>query len=278
MYKKIIFITGVSSGFGKDLLTEAAKSGHTVIGTVRKKDQIETINQILPGKTFGVLLDVNQHDKVREALQHIIDRFGKIDVVINNAGYGIMGAVEEISMEEARMQMETNFFGALAVTQAAIPHMRKQQFGHILQFSSIAGIISTPGLGLYNASKYALEGLSEALRMELSPLNIHVTLVEPGPFRTLWAGPSLQIASKTIVDYKNTAHKTKETVSGFSGKQPGDPVMGSKAILQIIEAKNPPLRLLLGKIAVQRVKQKIQMLEEDMMQWEELSISADYAK
>lgn len=273
---KVIFITGVSSGFGKELLKEAAAAGYTAIGTVRKQEQVEEIEHICKGKTFAYLLDVNHHEEVANTLQQVVDRFGKLDVVINNAGYGLMGAIEETSMEEARQQMETNFFGALAVTQAAIPHMRKGGGGHIIQFSSVAGLIGTPGVGLYNASKFALEGMSEALRLELAPFNIHVTIVEPGPFRTLWAGASMKFTEKTIDGYEATAHKTKATITGYSGNQPGDPVKGSRAVLKLLEEKTPPLRLVLGKIALQRARTKINLLQADFDAGAHISNSVDF--
>ena len=273
---KIIFITGVSSGFGKEMANEAAKAGNTVIGTVRRKEQLEEVNAILPGKTYGYLLDVNDHEKVNEVISNVIDKFGRIDVLVNNAGYGLMGAVEETSMEEARMQMETNFFGALAVTQSVLPFMRKNKSGHIIQFSSIAGIISAPGLGIYNASKHALEGMSEALSLEVASLGIKVTLVEPGPFRTKWAGGSMKFTEKSIDDYAATAGRLRETITGYSGEQPGDPVKGAQAVLEIIESSNPPLRLFLGKVAVERVKAKIGMLKDNLDAWEAVALRTDY--
>lgn len=273
---KIIFITGVSSGFGQDLLNEAAKAGNIVIGTVRKEEQLQQVNNVLQGKTFGYVLDVNDHAKVKEVINDVVNQFGKIDVLINNAGYGLMGAVEETSMEEARQQMETNFFGALAVTQAVLPFMRKQRSGHIIQFSSIAGLISSPGLGLYNASKHALEGMSEALSLEVAPLGIKVTLVEPGPFRTKWAGGSMKFTKANIEDYAATSGKLRSTITGYSGAQPGDPLKGARAVLQIIETENPPLRLLLGKTAIERAKSKIKLIKDDLEKWEEVGLNADY--
>lgn len=273
---KVIFITGVSSGFGRDMMHEAAKAGHTVIGTVRRNEQLAEINKINEGKTFAYLLDVNDHEKVKEAIADVIRRYNKIDVLINNAGYGLMGAIEETSMEEARMQMETNFFGALAVTQAVLPFMRKERAGHIIQFSSVAGILSTPGLGLYNASKFALEGFSEALALEVGPLGIKVTIVEPGPFRTQWAGGSMKFAANKINDYESTAGKVKATITGYSGSQPGDPVKGAQAVLEIINSENPPLRLVLGKLALERARSKITLLKKDFDAWETVSANADY--
>jgi NAD(P)-dependent dehydrogenase (short-subunit alcohol dehydrogenase family) len=273
---KIIFITGVSSGFGRDMAAEAARAGHTVIGTVRKQEQVNEVDAILAGKTFGYVLDVNDHATVKEVIKAVAERFGRLDVVINNAGYGLMGAIEETSMEEARQQMETNFFGALAVTQAALPYLRNQQSGHIVQFSSIAGLASSPGLGLYNASKFALEGFSEALYLELAPLGIKVTIVEPGPFRTKWAGGSMKFTEQSIPDYVQTAGKVKTMLANISGNQPGDPVRGAQAILKVIDAENPPLRLLLGKSAIDRAKGKVEWLKKDIEAWEQVGLSADF--
>lgn len=274
--QKIIFITGVSSGFGKDMAVEAAKVGHIVIGTVRNADQLQQVDALHPGNTNGVLLDVNDHTQVAQVIQQVVTTFGHIDVLINNAGYGLMGAIEETTMEETRAQMETNFFGALALTQAVLPYMRQAKSGHIIQFSSIAGLAGTPGLGIYNASKFALEGMSEALYLELEPLGIHVTLVEPGPFRTNWAGGSMKFTQTDIADYAATAGKFKKMIPGYNGNQPGDPVKGAQAILQIMAAEKPPLRLLLGKAAIERAKAKIEWLKKDIEAWEAVGKAADF--
>ena len=273
---KVIFITGVSSGLGKDLMITLANAGHTIIGTVRKQDLLKEVEEIKKGKTFGMVLDVNDHTKVKEAIAEIVQKFGTIDIVINNAGYGLMGAVEETSMEQARMQMETNFFGALAVTMAVLPIMRKQKSGHIIQFSSIAGLAGSPGLGLYNASKHALEGMSEALYFEVKPLGIKVTIVEPGPFRTNWAGSSMKFTEVQIDDYKETAGKLRDTITGYSGNQPGNPVKAAEAVLQVIDSSEPPLRLLLGKVAIERAKGKIKWIQDDLDKWETVGLNTDF--
>jgi NAD(P)-dependent dehydrogenase (short-subunit alcohol dehydrogenase family) len=273
---KIIFITGVSSGFGRDMASEAAQAGHTVIGTVRKESQIEEINNIKQGSTFGYLLDVNDHEKVKEVINDVVNRFGRLDVLINNAGYGLMGSIEATSMDESRMQMETNFFGALAVTQAALPHMRKQGSGHIIQFSSIAGLAGSPGLGLYNASKHALEGMSEALYLELKPLNMKVTIVEPGPFRTNWAGGNMKFTEQSIEAYEETAGKLQKLITSYNGNQPGNPQKGAQAVLKVIDAENPPLRLLLGKSALDRAKAKLDWVKKDIAEWENVGLATDY--
>jgi NAD(P)-dependent dehydrogenase (short-subunit alcohol dehydrogenase family) len=273
---KIWVITGVSSGLGRHLAEEAAKQGNTVIGTVRKQEQIAQVNNLVKDKTFGYILDVTNHAQVNAVIQAVQERFGRIDVLVNNAGYGLTGAVEEASMQEVRDQMETNFFGALAVTQAVLPLMRKQQSGHIVQISSQAGISANPALGIYNASKFALEGFSEALYKELLPLDIRLTLVEPGPFRTAWAGGSMKFTVKHIDAYDATAGKMKLFLNSINGNQAGDPVAGAHSIIKVVESENPPLRLALGKKAVETLRAKADWIKEEVAAWEQVSIDADY--
>jgi short-subunit dehydrogenase len=277
MSNKIWFITGVSTGIGRHLAEQAALAGNTVIGTVRKQAQVEEINNLVSGKTFGYVLDVNDHPKVTEVINEVASKFGKIDVLVNNAGYGLFGGIEEVSMQESRDQMETNFFGVLAVTQAVLPIMRTQKSGHIFQVSSIAGLTGSAGLGIYNASKHALEGFSEALYYELEALNIKVTLIEPGPFRTLWAGASMKYSDKEIEAYRSTrVGKVKEMLEARNGVQPGDPVKAALAIIQISETAQPPLRLALGKIAIGAIQGKIDLLTKELNDWKELSAGADF--
>ena len=273
---RIWLITGVSGGLGRALALTAAQSGDIVFGTLRKPGQIDEFNDLVHGKTFGIQLDVNKHDQIGPLITHIIDQFGKIDVLVNNAGYGLFGAVEEVTMGEAREQMETNFFGALALTQAVLPVMRSQKSGHILQISSIAGLSANPGLGLYNASKFALEGFTEALALETKHLNIHVTLVEPGPFRTDWAGSSSVRSAKIIPEYDSIAGERIRIINGLNGKQPGDPVKAAKAIISIVKSDKPPLRLALGKIAVDVIRNKMRLMELELGQWEELSVNTGF--
>ncbi len=275
---RIWLITGVSGGLGRALALEAAQSGDIVFGTLRKPEQIDEFNDLVHGKTFGIELDINKYDHIGPVVTHIIDQFGKIDVLVNNAGYGLFGAVEEVSMTEARAQMETNFFGALAMTQAVLPVMRSQKSGHILQVSSIAGISSNPGLGMYNASKFALEGLTEALALETKDLNIKVTLIEPGPFRTDWAGSSSSRAARVIPEYDSISGEKIRVIKGYSGQQPGDPVKAAKAIITIVNSDEPPLRLALGKIAVDVIRNKIRSLEKELDQWEELGANTGFGE
>ena len=275
-YSKIWLITGVSSGLGRALAQQAALEGNIIFGTLRNASQIEEFNQLVPGKTFGLEMDVNNHHRMEIIISHILGQFEQIDVLVNNAGYGLFGAIEEVSMEEARMQMETNFFSALALTQAVLPVMRRQHSGHIVQISSMAGIRSNPGMGLYNASKFALEGFSEALALETEHLNIKVTLVEPGPFRTLWAGSSSIRSKKIIEDYNQTSGEMIKLINDYTGTQPGDPVKGAKAILKAVNSKNPPLRLALGKIALEAIRKKLVSLEKNYNDWEEVSLDTSF--
>lgn len=273
---RIWLITGVSGGLGRALALEAAHNGDIVFGTLRKAGQAEEFTDLIHGKTFGIQLDVNKHEQISPVVTHILDQFGRIDVLVNNAGYGLFGAAEEVSMSEARQQMETNFFGALALTKAVLPVMRSQRSGHILQVSSIAGLSSNPGLGLYNASKFALEGFTEALYLETKNLNIRVTLIEPGPFRTDWAGSSSVRSAQIIPDYDSTAGERIRAINGMSGNQPGDPVKAAKAILTVVNSDDPPLRLALGKIALDVIRKKIQLLERELNEWEQLSANTGF--
>ncbi len=273
---KIWLITGVSTGLGRALALEAAKAGHTVYGTLRKQEQVNEFDALVPGRTFGILLDVNRHGLINPAIRQIIDKHSKIDILVNNAGYGLFGAIEEISMEEARSQMETNFFSVLALTQAVLPYMREQRSGHIIQISSMSGIKANSATGLYNASKFALEGLSEALYYEVKPLGVHVTLVEPGPFRTLWAGASSVRAARVIPDYESTVGTRIRALEQMNGTQPGDPAKGALAILKAARSADPPLRLALGKFAIQAIREKYRSAENELTEWESIGSDTDF--
>lgn len=273
---RIWLITGVSGGLGRALAKEAAMQGEIVYGTLRKPEQISAFNELVPGKTFGIQLDVNNHRQIKSVIEQIVTLSSRIDVLVNNAGYGLFGAIEELSMEEARMQMETNFFAVLAMTQAVLPIMRKQRSGHILQISSMSGLRANSGTGLYNASKFALEGMSEALALELQPLNIRLTLVEPGPFRTDWAGTSSVSAKNKIEDYELSSGARLRLLQSTSGKQPGDPAKAAKAILLAVNSEHPPLRLLLGKVALDAIRDKFRTVEEEFSKWEAVSLGTSF--
>lgn len=273
---KLWLITGVSSGFGRSFVDAVVKAGDSVVGTLRKPEQVKEFNSLYPGKASAILMDVNNPEQITAGVESVLKQHGRIDVLVNNAGYGLFGAVEEASQQEIRDQMETNFFGALALTQAVLPFMRKAKKGHIVQISSVAGFTSIPGLGIYNASKHALEGASEALAQEVAPLGIKVLIVEPGPYRTKWAGAGSKNAAKKIDDYAATAHLTEKMIHGYDGNQPGDPDKAAELIIEVINSPNPPLRLPLGKMAIDRMREKIQKLESEIRAWEKQSIATAF--
>lgn len=274
---KVWFITGISGGFGKCLAEEALQNGDQVVGTFRKLEQVEAFNQQYGDKALGVQLDVTKPQQVEEAVQAAIKTFGRLDVVVNNAGFGLMGTVEEVSLSEARDLFKTNLFGVMNVLHAVLPILRKQKSGHILQMSSVSGFRAGQGFGLYNASKFALEGLSEALAAEVAPFNIKVTLVEPGPFRTAFAGTSLKKAEKTIEDYEKTsAGEWMRKFPERDGKQDGDPVKAAKVMIRVVNSTNPPLRIPLGKIAHDGFKSKIESVQKDMAAWEAISLNTSF--
>ncbi len=272
MRKQIWFITGISSGLGESLSQTVMSGGHFVIGTFRKEKQVTAFNKAYEGKGEGILLDINDQEAGKKAIRKIQATYGRIDVLVNNAGLGFVGAIEETSMKETREVLETNFFATLALTQSVLPLMRQQRSGHIVQISSHGGVKAFAGFGMYNASKFALEGFSEALAQEVAPLNIKVTIIEPGPFRTAFAGNNLRMASGHIEDYEATAGVFKEKIQGVNGKQEGDPNKAARAIMAHVIQKKPSLRLPLGKISMVTIGAKIDSLSRD------LEINKDVAK
>ncbi|MBC5774841.1 SDR family NAD(P)-dependent oxidoreductase [Pontibacter sp. KCTC 32443] len=278
MSDKVWFITGVSSGFGRTLAEEVARNGDKVIGTVRQLGQLAEFNDISPGNTFAYLMDVTNPDGIKATIDAAFNHFGRLDVLVNNAGFGFLGAVEEATIKDFREVMETNFFGALQVTQAMLPYMRKQGSGRIIQMSSAAGFRSTAGFGVYNASKFALEGMSEALALEVAPLGIHVTIVEPGPFRTNFAGSSIKAAKQEMPEYDASARVFKNNILGYAGQQEGDPQKAAQVILQVVNAENPPLRLPLGSTAFTAVRNKLKQVEQDLSAWEEVAANTSYSQ
>jgi NAD(P)-dependent dehydrogenase (short-subunit alcohol dehydrogenase family) len=276
MGKKIWFITGVSSGIGNALMRAVVQSGDFAIGTFRKQEQVDAFNEEHVGKAFAVKMDVANSNEVNRGVEIISKKFGRIDVLVNNAGYGFAGGIEEATMEEIRNVFEANFFGALQVTQAVLPTLRKQKSGHIIQVSSHGGFKATPGFGIYNASKFALEGMSEALAGEVAPLGIRLTIVEPGPFRTKFAGERFGMAQRKIEDYQSTAGVFRERIKDVDGKQEGDPHQAAQAIMQVINAENPPLRLPLGKIAIATITSKLESVHKDLESTRKIAESTVY--
>ncbi len=274
--EKVWFITGVSSGLGKQLAKEVLSQGEIVVGTFRKQEQVEAFNSEVPGKSFGVLVDVAKSDMIVAGVKTILDKFGKIDVVVNNAGYGIMGSIEEVSDEEVRRQFEVNVFGVLTTIREVLPSMRARKSGHIINVTSIAGRIGSEGLGIYNGSKFALEGIGEALAAELKPLNIKVTNVEPGPFRTEWAGSSAAYDNTKIADYESTVGARITALQNLSGNQPGDPAKAADAIYKLAQLEEAPVHLPLGKIAYMVSEKVINGLTEELGKFEHLGKECDF--
>jgi NAD(P)-dependent dehydrogenase (short-subunit alcohol dehydrogenase family) len=273
MNKKIWFITGISGGLGKALAQAVIDNGEFVIGTFRTHEQTEEFNAIHKDKAFAVTLDITSSEQIATAINTINSKFSKIDVLVNNAGLGFAGAIEETSTTEVRAIFEANFFGTLELTQKVLPILRQQQSGHIIQISSHGGFKAFPGFGIYNASKFALEGFSEALAIEVAPLVIKTTIVEPGPFRTNFAGSSFQHAANTIDDYNATAGAFKERMKQVHGHQEGDPVKAAQAIYSIAQLDTPPLRLPLGKIAVISLTTKMESVQNDLNKFREIAES-----
>jgi len=271
---KVWFITGISRGFGREITSAALEQGDFVIGTTRngKSDLSPAADRLRV-----LALDVTRPQDVATVVNEAWQIRGRIDVVVNNAGFGMLGAVEEVDEQQAHEVMDANFFGTLSVIKAVLPHLRAQGSGHILNLSSAGGIVAVPGYALYNASKFAVEGLSESLAGELKPLGIRVTIVEPGYFRTgFLSGGSLRRAGGAIDAYASTAGKTREIADERDGRQAGDPALAAKAIVAVTRAENPPLRLILGRDAVDRVRGKLAQVRQDLETWESTSLSTGY--
>jgi pyridoxine 4-dehydrogenase len=271
---KVWFITGVSRGFGRELASAALEEGDLVIGTTRNgQSDLEAPSDRL--RVFA--LDVTHSKDVVSVVNKAWQVHGRIDVIVNNAGFGVLGAVEEVEEALARQAMDTNFFGTLSVIQAALPHLRGQGSGHVINISSIGGFAGFAGYGLYSASKFAVEGLSEALAAELQPLGIHVTIVEPGYFRTdFLSGSSLKRAKQTIDAYADTVGKTRQAAEQRDGLQQGDPALAAKAIIRIARAQHPPLRLILGADAIKRVQAKLTQVRDDLNTCRTTSVNTAY--
>lgn len=269
--QKIWLITGISSGLGKSLAQAVIEHGDFVLGTFRTRDQVETFNAQQSGKALAIQMDVTEPGDVQAAFQLLEQRFGRLDVLVNNAGFGFAGAVEESSETEVRAVFETNFYGVLRVTQAALPIFRRQKKGHIIQVSSHGGIKAFPGFGIYNAAKFALEGMSEALAGELAPLGIRLTLIEPGPFRTGFAAAAFRRAVQQISDYAPTAGAFAERMQSVNGQQEGDPDKAAAVILHITQIEKPPLRLPLGKVPLTTIQLKLDSVKKDLEDWREVA-------
>jgi NAD(P)-dependent dehydrogenase (short-subunit alcohol dehydrogenase family) len=272
--KKILLITGVSSGFGRALAQEALAAGHAVVGTVRNEEARKAFEALHPAATAR-LLDVTDVDAIDGVVAEIEATVGPIDVLVNNAGYGHEGIMEESPLDELRRQFDVNVFGAVAMMKAVLPYMRPRRRGHILNITSMGGHITMPGITYYCGSKFALEGISEALGKEVASLGIKVTAVAPGSFRTDWAGRSMVRTERSIHDYDAVFDPIRKAREEKSGKQLGDPVKAARAMLAVIDSANPPAHLLLGSDALKLVRENQAALEASISEWESLTLSTD---
>jgi NAD(P)-dependent dehydrogenase (short-subunit alcohol dehydrogenase family) len=272
---KLLLVTGVSTGFGRALSEAALAKGYRVVGTVRSEAATKEFGALKPGQAFGPVLDVTDTAAIAPLVAEIEQAVGPIEVLVNNAGYGFEGILEESTLDEIRHQFEVNVFGAVAMMQAVLPGMRKRRSGRILNITSMGGYITFPGIGVYNGSKFALEGISEALAKEVKGLGIHVTAVGPGGFRTDWAGRSLVRKARSIADYDAVFDPVRQRRRDMSGKQTGDPKKAAAAMLALIEAENPPMHLLLGSDALRLVREKLDFLKSEFDAWEKVTLSTD---
>ncbi len=273
--RKTFLITDVSTGIGRAIAQAALDAGHRVAGTLRDEAARTAFAALCPERAHGILLDVTDTAAIDPAVAKLEAEVGPIDVLVNNAGYGHEGTIEESPLDDMRRQFEVNVFGAVAMTKALLPFMRQRRAGHILNVTSMGGFITMPGLGYYHASKFALEGFSETLGKEVAGFGIHVTAMEPGGFRTDWAGRSMVRAGRSIADYDSLMEPLRKARQERSGKQPGDPAKLAQAVLQPIATENPPAHLLLGRDAVRLVREKLQTLTAEIDAWEAVSVSTD---
>jgi NAD(P)-dependent dehydrogenase (short-subunit alcohol dehydrogenase family) len=267
-------ITGISSGLGQALAETVVARGECVLGTFRKAEQVAAFEKLAPGRTFACVLDLARSGDAHQVLGQAIDRAGGVDVVVNNAGYGLIGAVEEVSDAEARRLMEVNFFGALAVTRTALPYLRRQRSGHIINITSLAGRVGHGGLSLYCASKFALEGLGLSLALEARHLGIKVTNLEPGSFRTNFRSRGALIdAAKVIDEYGESVGAQRARLAAGQGQQEGDPRRAAQAIIRVVESPKPPLHLAMNPRAWAAIRNALTTAVAEMDEWSQVSHS-----
>ncbi|MFC4274411.1 oxidoreductase [Achromobacter aloeverae] len=272
---KTILVTGVSSGLGRAFAEQALAAGHRVIGTVRAEPARAAFEALAPGAAYGRILDVTDSDAIARVVAGIEADVGALDVLVNNAGYGHEGIMEESPLSEMRRQFDVNVFGAVAMMKAVLPYMRQRRRGHILNITSMGGFITMPGIAYYCGSKFALEGISETLGKEVRPLGIAVTAVAPGSFRTDWAGRSMVRTPRSIADYDALFAPIRQAREAKSGKQLGDPAKAARAMLAAIDSDHPPAHLLLGSDALDLVRGKLAALADEISAWETISRSTD---
>ncbi|MBX5081439.1 oxidoreductase [Rhizobium lentis] len=274
MPKRSFFVTGANSGFGFAIAAAASKAGHTVIGTVRSEASRASLSERLPD-VRSVLCDVTAFDRIAVVVEQVEKDHGPVDVLINNAGYGHEGVLEESPLEEMRRQFDVNVFGAVAVAKAFLPRFRQRRRGFIVNVTSMGGMITMPGVAYYCGSKFALQGISEVMRSEMAPFGVHVTALCPGSFRTDWAGRSMVRTDRSIPDYDALFDPIRHARQERSGRQPGDPDKLAAAVLDLIESNNPPPQLLLGSDALKLVLQRIERLQQEIDAWKAVTLSTD---
>lgn len=276
--EKQFLITGVSSGFGRAFAQAALEKGHRVVGTVRNDEAAASFESLAPGRAMAVRLDITDMEAIEPAVAGIERTSGPVDVLINNAGYGHEGTLEESPIEEMRRQFEVNVFGAVGMMKAVLPLMRRRRAGHIINITSMGGFITMPGIAYYCGSKFALEGISEVLAKEVKPFGIAVTAVAPGSFRTDWAGRSMIRTDRSIPDYDALFDPIRRAREEKNGKQSGDPRKAAAAVLALVEAENPPVHLLLGADALALVRDKLTSLSSEIDAWEDLTLSTNFVE
>jgi NAD(P)-dependent dehydrogenase (short-subunit alcohol dehydrogenase family) len=271
---KTFLITGVSSGLGRAFAAGALAAGHRVIGTVRRPEDARAFGA--SERAFPLMLDVTDYAAVPAAVRDVEEKAGPVDVLVNNAGYGHEGVLEESSIDDLQRQFAANVFGPVAMIKAVLPGMRERRRGHIVNVTSMGGFITMPGISFYCGSKFALEGISESLGKEVAPFGVRVTALAPGQFRTDWAGRSMDRTPRTIPDYDAVMDPIRATRQAKNGKQPGDPDKAAQALLRLVEAENPPTRLFLGEDALGLVAQKLEQMKAEIAAWEAVSRSTHF--
>ncbi|WP_101950162.1 oxidoreductase [Mycobacterium sp. 3519A] len=273
---RTIFITGVSSGLGRAFAEGALNAGHQVVGTVRNTNDANDFEALAPGRAHARSLDVTDDAAVFRTVADVESSVGPIDVVIANAGYGLEGIFEETPLSEVRAQFATNVFGVAATLQGALPYMRQRRAGHLMAVTSMGGLMAVPGMSAYCASKFAVEGMLESLRKEVAAFGIRVTAIEPGSFRTDWAGRSMTRAQRSIPDYDELFDPIRRARQAASGNQLGDPAKAAQAVLAIVDADEPPAHLVLGSDALRLISAARSAFDEDIRKWETVSRSTDF--
>lgn len=273
---RVWLITGCSSGMGHDLAEAALERGYRVVVTARQPKTLQHFAERYSRRALALPLDVTDHGQIDSVVSQAMEHFGSIDVLVNNAGYGYLAAIEEGEAVEVRAMFETNFFGLMAMTKAVLPHMRKRRSGCIINNSSQAGLMSNPGTGYYSTTKYAVEAFTEALRQEVAPLGIKVCAVEPGPFRTEWSGRSMKRTQTPIDDYAENVHTRCDMIQQIDGLQPGDPEKAAHIFVRLAEMDDPPPMLLLGRIVLDAYRAKLARISSLLDEWEDVTVDAEY--